>query len=371
MVFLTSSAFDTFDVSTPLEGSNSQGIDLVFDPSLGTQVPFENENLALYFIGLQKSIVPADVEINVRTGKIKYVFVEEAIGERADPNLVEDDGDGTMTIRVDSVTEAGVDNTGRTIRIFLKATEDGGGVGPQTLITPFEDLVVQYDGTNNFVESNTGLGQSATSISTSVNDYEVVLIGPSVKRNTDLRLIDEVIFLGIITGSGAGSSPTSIDQSDRRVLGGGGSGGGGVTPQIFAVMETNGTIKHSASVAGEITWNQDMFYRPFGSSDETQVIANTLTLADDEVAFLQIPDPFVGGTDVLQISPRSSVGLTSPDRYWMFHRDGNLIKVRGGMQLEQGEERQFDDVVIGGVLNFGDDGQDPIRRLDQYLPLRC
>jgi len=351
---LSSSAVDTFDVSTPLEASNSQGKDLVFDPSLGTQVPFENTLSDLYFVGLQISNIPADVEINVRTGKIKYVFVEEAIGERADPDLVVDDGDGTMTIRVNSVTETAVDNTGRTVKVFLKATEDGGAVGPQTLITPFEDLVVQYDGVNNFIETTTGLGQSATSISTDANDYEVVLSGPSVKKNTDLRLIAEVIFLGIITGTGAGTSPTVFDQADRRVLGSG-SGGGGSAPQIFAVLETDGVITHSESTVGQVSWSTDLYYRPFGNAGETNVIASNVTLADDEVAYLQVPDPYVGGTDVLQISPRSSTGLQSPDRYWIFHRDGNFIKVRGGMQLEQGEARQLDDIMIGGVLNFGAD----------------
>jgi hypothetical protein len=351
----SSTAPDTFDISTPLEGSNSEGVDIVFDPSLGTQVPFENELGIDYYVGLQFTYVPSEVETNVRTGKLKYVFAEEAIGERADPDLVVDDGDGTMTIRVNSVTEAGVDNSGRTVRVFLKSTEDGGGVGPQTLITPFEDLTVQYNGTHNYIETTTGLGQSSTLISTSANDYEVVLIGPSVKRNTDLRLIDEVIFLGIIEGAGAGNSPTTFDQADRRVLGGGGVGGGGLTPQIFAVFETDGTVKHDETIPGKITWSNNLYYRPFGSSDEIEVAASNITLADDEVAFLQIPDPFIGGVDVIQKSPRSSVGLQSPDRYWLFHRDGNLIKVRGGLQLEQGEERQLDDIVIGNFIYLSAD----------------
>ena len=351
---ISSSAVDTIDISAPLEGSNSEGKDVVFDPSLGSQVPFENENAIPYYVGLRHVVIPADVEINVRTGKYKYVFKEEAIGERADPDLVVDDGDGTMTIRVNSVTEINVDHSGRTVRVFMKATEDGGAIGPQTLVTPFEDLVVQYDGVNNFVETTTGIGQVATSISTTVNDYECVLIGPSIKRNVDLRLIDEVIFLGIVTGTGTGTSPTVFDQADRRVLSAGGGGGGGGA-QTFQVFETVGTMKHSDVTVGQVTWSDTLYYRPFGSSQELEVVAGNITLADDEVAYLQIPDPFIGGTVVLQISPRSSVGLQSADRFWVFHRTGNHIKVRTGMQLEQGEERQLDDVVIGGVLNFGND----------------
>ena len=83
-----STAVDTFDISTPLEGSNSEGKDLVFDASIGTQVPFENLVGVDYFIGLQVIEIPNSIEKNVRTGKLKYVFDEEAIGERADPNLV-------------------------------------------------------------------------------------------------------------------------------------------------------------------------------------------------------------------------------------------------------------------------------------------
>ena len=265
---ITSSLVDTFDISTPLEGSNSLGKDVVFDPSLANQIPFENELGIDYFVGVQQMDLPSGVETNVRTGKFKYVFTTEAVGERADPDLVVDDADGTMTIRVNSVTESTVDHSGRTIRIFLKGTEDGGGVGPLSLITPFEDLVVQYDGVNNFVESVTGLGQLATAISVIASDYEIALLGPSVKRLTDLRLVDPVIFLGIITGGGAGNPPGLINQADRRRLS---SGTAALGSQVLSMLETQGTIAHSDATIGQVSWSNNLYYRPLGVSGEIRL----------------------------------------------------------------------------------------------------
>jgi len=360
---LSSSAVDTFDISTPNIATNSEGKDMILDPSEASLIPFQNTNLIDYFVGLRQNIVPDGAETNVRTGKLKYIFFKEIIGERADPDVVVDDTDGTMTIRVNSVTEAGVSNAGRKVLVFLKATEDGGGVGPQSLITPIEELTVQFDGSNNFVETVTGLGQVATNISTDVNDYEVILIGPTVKRNTDLRTIPEIAFLGIVTGAGSGSSPTSFDQTDRVILSSlTPSPGTGLLAQLSTLLEEGGTVTHDDSVAGRMTWSSDLKIRPFGTSDFITVSAASIDLADDEVAFIELPDPFVTSTLPMQKAARSSAGLTSLNRFWIFHRHGVLVAARGGLQFEQGEQRQLDDIVIGNAVFFSND--DAIRYID-------
>lgn len=362
--FLTSSLADTFDISVPLEGSNSIGKDIKLDPSDSVQIPFENESGVDYNVGLRSVTIPDSVETNLKTGKLKYVFFKELIGELSDPTSVVDDGDGTLTIIVDSVFESGVDHSGRTVRVFLKSTEDGGSLGPLSLAVPTEDLVVQWNGSNNFIETTTALGQTATSISVDTNDYQVVAIGATVRRNTDLTLVPTVIFLGLVRGAGVGVIPTIFDQTNRRVLstGSASAGGSGFNAQIFSVLEEGGTISHSNTTVGEVTFTEDLKYRPFGVTGELTITAQTVTLADDEVAFITIPDPFVSATPIIEIAARTSAGLTSTDRFWIFHRTGNKITIRGGLTIEQGENRQLSDVVIDSSIFFGED--DKIRYTD-------
>lgn len=212
---ISSDTADTFDLSTPLEGVNSQGLDAILDPTEADDVPFENTTAIDYHVGIKPIEIANGTEINVKTGKIEYIYFKEVVGIKGQPNLVVDDGDSTMTITVDSVTETGVSNAGRTVRIWLKSLDDGGTIGPQTEVDPFEDVVVTWDGSNNRIATTGKLGQST--ISTTVTEYEIALLGPTVKRNTDLRLDSSIIFIGIITGDN-GVSPSVFDQTDRIIL---------------------------------------------------------------------------------------------------------------------------------------------------------
>jgi len=209
---LSSSGIDTFDLVNPLKGTNGPtGKQLSLPVSLSSAIDFENTVATDYFVGLRYIQIPEESEVNVRTAAIKFSFLRDAIGVRAAPDLVVDDGDETLTIRVNSVTEAGVSNAGRTVRVWL--------IDPPNEAQIFEELTVQFDGSNNFVETTTGLGQTdATPLSTDQADYQAALLGPEVKRNTDLRNDPDVMFVGIIEGAGAGVQPSAFDETDVNNL---------------------------------------------------------------------------------------------------------------------------------------------------------
>ncbi len=363
---ITPGAADRFNISTPLLGTDALGHLMTLDPLQASEIPFENTNAVEYFVGLRFNFLDASnvntTEVNVRTGLLEYTFDQESIGEIGDPELVVDNG-STITLRVNGVTEPGVSNAGRTVRVYMKPRQKGGATGALSETVPFEDITVAFSGGNNEITTSTLLGQTAGSVSTDFSDYTVMLLGPTVKRNTDLSLDPNIIFLGKITGTGPAAVITlgDIDQLGKVVL----SVLNPLIPsgQTHAVLlEGGGTVGHSESTVGDITWGSDIKVRPLGTSDELTITAASASLADDEVGYVDLPKPFVSGTVALQIADRNSPALTSPDVFWIFHRNGIFVNVRGGMQLEQGEQRQLEDIVIGNAIFFSEDDQ--LRYLD-------
>lgn len=352
---MSSSVINRFDLSIPCEGYNNQGLEAILDPSLANEIRFENATGVDYYVAIKPLEIVSEVERNVKTGKLEYRLFEELIGNKADPDSVVDNGDGTLTIIVNSVTESGVSNIGRTVRVYLKSRQDGGALGPLSEAVPFEDINVAWYSSNNRIITSAAFGQQIGNISTDANDYEVVLLGPSVKRNTDLRNDKSYIFLGIITGDN-GNMPSIFDQSDRIILSSlSPTPGSGYIAQILTLVQEGGTIFHDDTVLGKIAWSNSLKIRPMGLADELTINASDITLLDDEVAYVNLPSPFVSGTVTMQKTSRSNPSLVNPNKLWIFHRKNDLINVRGGLQLEQGEKRQLEDIVIGNSIFFSSD----------------
>jgi len=352
---ISSTLADTFTLETPCEGMNSDGVDCFLEPSLASNIAFENNTGSSYYVGIKPILIPDETERNVKTSLIEYRVYKEIVGLKATPNGANDNGDGTITFIVDSVTEAGVSNAGRKVTIWMKRRQDGGSIGPQTESTPFETCDVTWDGSNNVITTSTALGQQIGLVSEDENEYECALLGPIVKKNTDLRLDDTVCFLGIIDGN-TGAIPTVFDQTDRKFLPSlTMEPGSGLAAQLLTLLEGGGTINHDPSVTGKVAWGGDLKIRPLGASTEVTIAASNVELADDEVAYVQLPDPFVAGTLTMQKAPRSAASLTNMRNVWIFHRNDGVVNVRGGLQLEQGESRQLEDVVIGNSIYFSDD----------------
>ena len=74
---LSSDTADTIDVFTPIIGTDGpKGNILSLDPLLANNISFENATGITYFTGLRFIQIPSGTEINVRTGKIKYTFLD-------------------------------------------------------------------------------------------------------------------------------------------------------------------------------------------------------------------------------------------------------------------------------------------------------
>jgi hypothetical protein len=212
-VALGASANDSFDVALPFnavlvtdEGTRKLAVG-TGDAALFEQVPFENASGIPYYTGMKFLEVPSTPQANVRNGKIEFDLWRQSVGEAGDPDSITDLGSDQLRIIVDSITEAGVDHSGRICRVRLKE--------PVSLAAAYEDLAVQWDGSNNYVVSTY---MEQVTPSTTEADYEVLIEGPTVRRNTDLSADPDYTFLGTVTGSGTGTTPTVFDISGQNVF---------------------------------------------------------------------------------------------------------------------------------------------------------
>lgn len=176
----------------------------------GQNALFQNQSGITYYVGARYCEVATGIVINPRTGNPEYLAYTEEVGEQDAPDLVTDNGNGTITFRVDTICEPGVSCAGRTVRVYL--------ADPQatTALEAFEDLTVVWDGSNNKVTSADVFGQ--TSVSTTAADYVVTMLGPTVLRLTNLETSPDHMFIGTVIGTGAGNPPTTFNTDSQRLL---------------------------------------------------------------------------------------------------------------------------------------------------------
>lgn len=209
---LISGGNDAVTVSGSSEATDGQGH--VLDVALGgytTALQFQNTAAVEYDVALAYAEVPSGVQINPRSGQPEFIGYDETVGESGTPDLVTDNG-GTITFRVNTITESGVSNAGRKVRVWKNTP----GPNATTAALAVEELTVSWTGSQNEITTAGMLGQDT--VSTTAADYTVVLMGPSIKRNTSLFDSDGYAFLGRVTGGGAGSPPSAYNTSDQDVV---------------------------------------------------------------------------------------------------------------------------------------------------------
>jgi hypothetical protein len=210
-----------FDLGTdPIEGIDNAGHVLILTGASRTQnIPYENTTGDHYWLGLVYTEIPDGIYTNPRTGVPEYDKWKEEVGMKDKPTSVVDDGDGTLTINVNSLFLDGGDHTGRTVKVWL--------VNPMSVddTVAIEDLVVYYSGGNNLVASNGDFGQST--ISTNTADYLVVCLGITTFNAGVAPAANPFASNYIIIGNITGGNPGSNDNGAQRDL----SGGGGHTLQ--------------------------------------------------------------------------------------------------------------------------------------------
>lgn len=183
-------------------------------------VQFENTvGVHVYHIGLRPTFIGSELVVNPKDGTPQWTLIKHMIGLEGNPDSVVDNLDGTLTMIVDSITEAAVSNAGRKVQVYQFTPSKGA----TSYAIATQICTVAWDGSNNKITTvDAGsvegyLGQ--TTPSTTAGDYTVVLLGPHVSRNTDLSLDQDYAYLGTVKGAGAGNPPTVFDTSGQIVFG--------------------------------------------------------------------------------------------------------------------------------------------------------
>ncbi len=170
---------------------------------------FQNTNAIVYHVGLMYAEIPAGLRINPKTGLPQFDSYVEEVGFAAAPTSVTNNGNGTLTFNVNSVTEAAVSNAGRLVRVYKVVPANGA----TTFAMALEECTVTF-GANNTITTVGNFGQ--TSVSTTAGDYIVVCMGPRVARNTDLSAVSGVCYLGTVTGNGG--TPVTFSNTNQTLL---------------------------------------------------------------------------------------------------------------------------------------------------------
>lgn len=172
-----------------------------------------------YHVGLEQNAVDAGIETNPRTGEFEYSNYTELLGRVLHPTSVTDNGNGTLTINVNSLFESGKDNSGRSVRVWLKSRTDG-GIGPLSAseAVAIQTIAVAFSAPNNTIAVPNLMGQTAAS--TTAADYWVMSIGPTIQRaaHEDLRTTSGCLFLAAVTSVAAANPIVTTSTTDQRLV---------------------------------------------------------------------------------------------------------------------------------------------------------
>lgn len=206
---LNANGANVVQVSGTSKATDGLGHVLQISAAYKNQAQFQNTNAIVYHVGFMYAEIPSGLRINPRTGKPQFDRYVEEVGFAAAPSSVTDNGNGTITFNVNSVTEAGVTNAGRLVRVYKVVPADGA----LTFAMALEECTVTF-GANNTITTVGKFGQ--TTVSTTAGDYIVVCMGPRVARNTDLSLVSGVVYVGTVTGNGG--TPGTFSNANQTLL---------------------------------------------------------------------------------------------------------------------------------------------------------
>lgn len=241
---LISAGNNKFSVSNlPKDFLDGDGNILTLEGSDGEAIGFSNQvpnGSAEYHVGVRHCLVPQGVLRNPRNQVIFYDLLEDRIGEVDEPNSVVESS-GSLKVIVDSVFEAGERSDDRLVTVWLRRP-----VTTDESIAIERNLLVQWDGSNNYVQTTGLLGQAGGAASTDVADYQVCAQGVTVKIHTDLSALHPYAYIGAVYGAGWGNPPGGfsvlgqIDVSD------------GINPDLQEAYTSGRIITPSAANGGAV-----------------------------------------------------------------------------------------------------------------------
>lgn len=344
------SAFGANKIQLATDGkwSDGNGHFLITDALLAGRdigLQFENTNAVVYGVGLHFAERPRSIQINPRTGFPEFVAWEESIGDRASPTAVVDNGDGTMTFTVNSVADPfGNLRTyaGRRCLVWKKIP----GRNATTDASAVELCIVAFTGGNNKITTSLvggggagTFGQTAGSVSTTASDYYVMMLGPTIVRNSERNLQIEPAYAWVGTVTGNAGTPTVFSSAGQNQLGSGFAADLTAITQLLnsdlkirvgAVALDNNTPQLEVDDAGNI---------PVWTVDESG-------------------DTFIGGT--LAVTGASNftglltaVNLTTTGNAHLGNAEADQHEIRGRVQQKLDTNAVITELLASGELGLG------------------
>jgi len=331
---LSGDGSNKFKLSTPLLATDGLGHRLFLSSSEAQGIQFENALGVDYNVGLRYNEIPNLTEVNVRTGQVEYSLTQERIGELGQPNSVTDNG-ATITFVVDSVCEVGVSNAGRKCLVWLKRAAGQ--------VDAFFEGTVVFSGGQNKITTTHLLGQQAGSVSVAVADYQAFLIGPTVRRNTDLNIDPVYAFVGKVTGAGTGNAPTTFDQTGKTLLLSPGYVGT-LSDELKSFLVGGGLITWDLTTQ-TLTWAATLDIKiPNKPYSFTIAAGSQASFANNEAIYITLDA--LGGAKTLTKVAIGSVP-DDPHSYVIAIRSGNNIYFRDGALELKGDAASS----TGGRIN--------------------
>lgn len=265
-------------------------------------VAFENTAAAVYEISLRHVTAikfgSDAAQGNPQTGVPEYLARQDYIGEMGSPDsvsLVVDD----IEMVIDGLCEAGVSHAGRFALVYLN-----------TPATSDPDIAVQIVGVtwtgaqNKITIVSDKLGQPTAS--TTPADYSVVVLGPTVRKNSSKAGEAGYVVLGSVTGAGAGVEPSTFSTTPQSLINislsnindafrsfaalrGTTIGGAGPKESISASLWGAGS-----AVWGSLIFSFGGFTSPTSQAGPTTAVYAYDTAVDSWSAKAVIPDAFTG-----------------------------------------------------------------------------
>ena len=316
---LTGSAADEIQATTPSITTDGLGHLLKLDP-VNAKAKFENALGDTYYVGMRYNPLERSTEVNVRTGRIEYKVIEDSIGEKAEPNLVVDNGT-TLRLRVNSLFEAGISHAGRKVIVYLKDA--------LSQADAFFEGTVQFISGHNVVDTTHLLGQTAGLVSIDPTKYWVFAPGLTV-RKTDITSDPNYVFYGTVLGNGAGNVPTVFNTTGATIL-----YGGDVFTTLVNILRS--FLTGGGSIAWNLTANQltlgaPLFLRPASVPYSYEIAAANFTLADGECGYIELDG--LGGVRPVTVAALSAVP-DDPKYLPIFLRAGNdVFFLNGALELQ-------------------------------------
>lgn len=287
----------------PPQGLDNSGHEVVLNEDDCANIPFEHEEDVTYHFGMYYVEVPAYTSdtylgMNPRPPmEAEYHYLKEEVGYLDNPTSVSNDGT-KLVINLNSVFEEGVDHSGRTVIIYLVRSKSiissvafYSGTSLYNSLTGVNYVEISYDLSVDDYPLGQGTNEASNPIRTSSEYYKAFVPGVCIRRNTDLSLDDECIYIGSVINDESSDSEVQyiLDLQHDFTLDGGydGPDGFGSGREIYV---DHGSIKaivtSEASRCGDINFAAFSVENGLGTSgisylsESVQSSETKLTLAD-------------------------------------------------------------------------------------------